>query len=498
MGKAKPPKFGSGRKATLLSTINQSLSFHASPELFLSTAPGAADETRDQSNALPSIVRAKILNRDVAVISSYRHCRDILQATHGASLSPTEPGSVARDGGDPITPSTFTVGPAYRELMSDFFPLPNLLLLDLPGHSQAKLHWEEHFARVFAQIPNLIRDTVVDHLTTWSHGSTVDLYEQMKDLSWKFLCAVFLGLSPGDDQYRTIISLQEDLMRGQFSLFPVSINTPLWRSPRCKGIEARKKLQVVLGEMMTTRTADGNPTCPFAQPSDSDGGLNSEELAGNTLLFTSSIAIKALASLLTASLLNLFLFPSQPPLASMVRRKHAHGETHEDSDLLRSILLETERLSPPVIGVMRRVERDVVLTECATDPALQHQVVVPAGWDAWLYFVSASRDASIYQNASQFIPDRFLSQLEPSPPLAFGAGAKACLGREVTRTVVKTVASAMLETGIDLVGSIDQKGVRGWLGWDDNVSVDIIAKELKQLPCQRPREPIRVRVVRGE
>jgi hypothetical protein len=50
---------------------------------------------------------------------------------------------------------------------------------------------------------------------------------------------------------------------------------------------------------------------------------STKKICANTLLFTSSIAVRALASLLTASILNLFLSPYEPSLAARVRAEDA-------------------------------------------------------------------------------------------------------------------------------------------------------------------------------
>ncbi|KAA8645257.1 hypothetical protein EYZ11_007788 [Aspergillus tanneri] len=488
MEEAHVPQFCPGRGPTLLSTFSQSLSFHASPQSFL-LAPDLTDPTHPRGTT-PNFVRAKILNRDVAVISSYRHCQEILYATgeEESSSQPHRDNLVSDRIGGKINPGVFTVGPAYRELMVDFFPAPNLLLLDSPRHQPTRQRWDKHMALMAAHTPELIRDCVISRVTAWTDGSAIDLYEEMKDLSRNVLCSIFLGLRPSDKTYKDIVFQQENLLRGQFSLFPVSIRTPFWCSSRSKGIDARNKLQAMLKEEM----ASPRPGCPFAHRS---SDINNEELAANALLFTSSIAVKALASLLTAFLLNLFLFPCQPSLAAQVR-KQSPGQFPRT--LLRSILLETERLSPPVIGVMRRVEQDIILKidTSAARPQHQSQVIVPAGWDVWLYFVNACRDSSVYDQPCKFVPERFMSSLDPDPGFAFGAGGKECLGKDLARELAETVALVTLEKGLDLSGSIEAEGVRGWLGWDEDVSADMIARDLKQLPTQRPRQPIKIRIRR--
>lgn len=465
-----------------LSTLSQSLSFHSSPESFISSR-AKIDLSRsttegDDSGALsplPPIIRARILNRNVAVVSSYQICQDVLQAGSGlpyGCIKAAIPRNV-------IGIDTFAVHPAYHQLMSDFFPPPNVLLTDRPDHAEKRNAWNGQLSSLPTDATSIIREIAQDHFNFWCHGGTVDIYDSMKDLSWRLLFAIFLQVSPADNEYSTIESLQETLLRGQFSLFPVTINTPFWRSPRSKGVDARKKLQRLLSERITSM--DGG--CPILR----QGKIDDDEIASNTLLFTSSIAAKALASILTASLLNLFLFPAVPSLASRVR-----GEDPSNRELLLdSILLETERLSPPVIGVMRRVHQDVIFSS----PEGLPPTLVPAGWDIWMYFVGAHREEGAYSLAETFLPERFTSS-DTKPSLSFGTGAKTCLGRDLVRQIVRSVATSVLDLDIKLEGSVNAEGVRGWLGWKANVNPAVFARDLKQLPCQRPREAIKVRVLR--
>ena len=468
---------------SILSTLSQSLSFHSSPESFISSrARDAAlllsDQAPRQEGASPSrIVRARILNRNVAVVSSHQICEDVLKVGNGERQNSV----TAAIQGQTIGPDTFAVRPAYLQLMSDFFPPPNILLIDQPDHYSKRKSWEEQLSSLPVDNSQTVHAIANDHFSTWAHSDSIDIYESMKNLSWRLLLGVFLQLSPTDKAYSTVESLQETLLRGQFSLMPVAINTLFWRSPRSRGIEARQRLQTLLKEHIASQDSG----CPLLRQEK----LDKDEISANALMFTSSIAVKALASLLTASMLNLFLLPCEPSLAARVRTEDPANR----NVLLNSILLETERLSPPVVGVMRRVQQDVVLAS----PEGQPPTLIPTGWDIWLYFVSAARDKTAYELADKFLPERFISQAETKPGYAFGSGSKSCLGQHIIRQIVHSVASAALDADVHLEGAVTAKGVRGWLGWDMGVSTEAFAGDLKQLPCQRPKEAIHLRVHRG-
>ena len=479
MGPSSEPKLPQG-DFSLLSTLSQTLAFHSSPESFISSrAKQVGSKSREfgeDQRKKQQVIRARILNRNVAVISSYRICRDILHAASGLPQDTVR----AAMAGERIGKQTLAVQPAYHELMADFFPPPNLLLEDHPNHEAKRAAWEAQLSTFVDETEDTVRSIVLKHMESWSEGMKFDLYESMKTLAWKILLSIFLDIEPDDALFKEIESLQETLLRGQFSLFPVAVNTPFWRSPRSKGLDARRKLQGLLKTCVRSQHSG----CPFQK----QGKCSPDDLASNVLLFTSSIAVKALASLLTASLLNLYLMPGETSLARQILT-----ESTENADaLLQSVLMETERLCPPVVGVMRRVQQDIVLNSGSDQP-----VLVPKGWDVWLYFSSAAKDHEAFGAAEKFIPERYVSPKETSPGLAFGLGSKTCLGQTVVRRVLLTVAKTMIGAGIDLHGSVDATGVRGWLGWEEDVGIEQLAQDLKQLPCQRPKDPISVQVSRA-
>ena len=460
--------------------LSETFSFHSSPEAFITSRilsyhasnPSLAD------SRVP--IRAKVLNRDVAIISSYHHIKQIL-----------------RDHGND---SSFSASKAYDELMAPFFPPPNLLLADPPTHQSRKEAWKAKISSLPSEIRPLVQHTVYEYFRGFSSGSTIDLYESMKELSWRLILGTFLSASK--DNAEQIESLQEDLLRGQFSLFPVSFNAKIWRTPRSRGLEARKKLQ----ELLKARVRSGQPGCPFATNSDAE----EDDVANHLLLFTSSLAVKSLASLLTAVLLNLSIYKKSrtdagESLASNI--KSLANRAHQ-LEFLESAIKETERLSPPVVGIMRRTTQDVRLS---SGQEHVNDTLVPKAWDIWLYFVGAARDPAAFgETADLFRPDRYFhSSKEASDVnsgLAFGMGPKSCLGEQLMREFAMTVAITCLaidsngpepKQSIELQGSVGDipKGVQGWLGWQQNVKPEAWAKDMKQLPTQRPTKAVMIKLV---
>lgn len=193
--------------------------------------------------------------------------------------------------------------------MAPFFPPPNLFLADLPGHTTMKEKWQTRMTGLSGALRSVIVDIARKHFQEIKDKESVDLYECMKSLSWNLPLRIFIvgadGCKITSAELLEYEKLQEDLLPGQFSLFPVSVTTGLWQSPRAKGLAARKELQA----LFTTHVERSMTGCPFAMR---DAGEKAD-VANHFLHFTSSLAAKALASTLTALLLNIYVVPCHQP-----------------------------------------------------------------------------------------------------------------------------------------------------------------------------------------
>ena len=472
--------------AGIFSGLSETFSFHASPESFITSRVLAFQKQNPALAQTRTPIHAKVLNRNVAVISSHHHVRQILC--------------------DEDITSKLNASEAYDELIAPFFPQPNVLLLDPPEHRQSKQVWLHRMQTIGSSIRKKVPEIVLDHFSHIQSGSRIDLYDSMKTLSWKVLLSTFLSnienKDMGSDDLKDVEALHEELLRGQFSLFPVSVQTPFWRSPRAKGLDARRKLE----SLLAAKVNQGR--CPFATSANGER----HDVTSHLLLFTSSLATKALASLLTALMLNVYIFKPRTSDSFLGDRIRAMDGRRERSEMLRSVMLETERLSPPVVGIMRRTTQDMIL---ASPDEFTAPTLIPKGWDSWIYFVGAGRDPAEFGNTAEtYRPTRYTRQKldDATQPegFAFGAGAKTCLGRDATRLIATTVIETCLgiesevlqgstqSPRVKIIGDASQlpSGVRAWLGWQQDVAPEQWAKHMKQLPTQRPRQPIHVRVWR--
>lgn len=481
-----PPQVPKGT-SSLVTGASENLSFHNSPESFLASRILQHHKDHPEAVQRRDPVRAKILNRDVIVLSSYHQIRQV--------LDPANDGDDKDDGKQKEPP--FVATAPYDQLMEPFFPPPNLLLNDGSSHASMKSAWQpcSHALASLASSETL-KGLIRSHLESLPLDSPFDLYTMLKDLSWKISLSTFLDLSPTDQFFERIVKEQEELLRGQFSLLPVSVNVGVWHSPRKKGISARKDLQKLLEEVIATR----RPT--WLSQTSMMASRSSEEVVNHALMATSSLAVKAMASFLLAFLLNMFLYRPDQPEARSWSHSAEISTQDERARRIEAVIQETLRLSPPIVGVMRRATSDQVIRTLGEHEA---DVLIPKGFDVWSYFPGANRDPAVYGQQHEDLellrPIRFHGKIRSDhqlpAPFAFGAGAKSCLGEPFVRAIASTVYDVFASSGLELHGSVEDTGVRGWLGWEV-ASPEQWAKGMKQLPTQRPAKEVMVEMRRTQ
>ena len=455
----------------ILAGVSENFAFHSSPEAFLVARILQHHKDHPEEVRERAPVRAKILNRNIIVFSSYHQVKEVLCGNE-------------KDASGDAVPS-FVAMPAYRQLMQDFFPHPNLLLNDGASHERMKVPWRGCIRSLETTAINGIRTQATDFFAQIPRGSEIDLYGTLKRLSWRLFLDSVLGLSDTDPDFERYVKLQEDLLRGQFSLFPASVNVGFWHSPRKIGIDSRKRLQELISRRLKKTNIGWISENRTIEPP-------RDELVNHVLMATSSLAVKGFASLMLALLLNLFLFPHLPFGVECLAEWATQGDHETRRKRIEAVLKETLRLSPPVVGVLRRATRDCTVTVSDAEKA---DVLIPAGFEAWSYFPGANRDPTVFgEDAEMFVPERFIdAEGKFPPPIAFGEGSKSCLGADFVSTAAFAVVETLLDAGINISGTVDAAGVRGWLGQEvPPATPEAWARDMKQLPVQRPSRPILV------
>ncbi|KAJ9091726.1 hypothetical protein QFC21_007121 [Naganishia friedmannii] len=410
------------------------------------------------------IFRAKVIGRDVALVIDHALATEV--------LGRDESKKGGRNDGESVGPR-FSHRQAYQQLLATFFAEPNILLEDEDERERARhrREWDDHMALLvqadrWDPIDQEIRNITGRHRSDWISRPEINLYESCKDISRDVVFHLFLGVSrqTHPELFDQTLRTSDTSLRGQFSI-PLRGSLGLFlETTYSKGLRAQKEFNEIVEERVK---ADA---CPFLHETrhttGMDGEIPHESLTAHLSMFSSSLVIKALASYLTFSLCQLSRLP-QPVLANAS---------------IDHVLLETERLCPPIIGVLRRV-LDAPWTPSGTN------VEIPVGWETWAYFPLINRDVEVYgKDADCFRPDRWNDSSLP-PPMTFGSGGKTCLGRDLIRSIVKSVLEESVRDGtrISLKDELEDS-MLDFLGWKHAEVKGWPA--VKQLPVQRPRYPI--------
>ncbi|KAB8446248.1 hypothetical protein FH972_025230 [Carpinus fangiana] len=113
----------------------------------------------------------------------------------------------------------FAAGATYDKLMAPFFPPPNLLLSDGCPHARMRERWDPVMGNLGAAHSEF-RQVARQWFSELPLATEIQLYRTMKYMSWRLILVPTLGVSPGGDEAREIERLQEDVLRGQFSVLP--------------------------------------------------------------------------------------------------------------------------------------------------------------------------------------------------------------------------------------------------------------------------------------
>ncbi|XP_075772939.1 cytochrome P450 11B, mitochondrial-like [Pelodiscus sinensis] len=163
-------------------------------------------------------------------------------------------------------------------------------------------------------------------------------------------------------------------------------------------------------------------------------------------------------------LFTLFELARNPGVQSALRQEIAEAEAQGPRELskvlnamplLKGALKETLRLYPVGITVQRYPTKDVVL----------QNYCVPAGTLCQVGLYPMGRSPEVFRNPERYDPARWLSKEDNSfKALAFGFGARQCIGRRLAETEMMLFLMHVLRNfQIDTVSKADIKTIFGFV-----------------------------------
>ncbi|CAK9003671.1 Obtusifoliol 14-alpha demethylase (CYPLI) (Cytochrome P450 51) (Cytochrome P450-LIA1) [Durusdinium trenchii] len=289
-----------------------------------------------------------------------------------------------------------------------------------------------------ARVARLAREEMAK-VKAQGNGSQVrfNVYDLTKQLCAAMLCLCFL---PADATAQDFTKLQAKFWRGTASSglnFSVSLGFGVKKkSAFNEAKEAREELRKLFQNADQNHESKG--TCPFGRK------LAEDERIDHLLMFTSSMVVKAIGSVVCSFVV---LMDKHPDIrANLVQEllRQEEAQTPNEApkvgghDLLFRVLLETERLFPPVIGCCRSVK-----AKKGAHVQLCNKFDIPDNTRVWCSFITANRDPAVYKNPLVFDPSRWQGA-ETTNHFSFGAFQHECLGKPFARSVIRETCIAML------------------------------------------------------
>lgn len=236
----------------------------------------------------------------------------------------------------------------------------------------------------------------------------IDVYPYMKRFATDLTLSLFLGIDPinAPDLSAKLTSLSIAHWHGIISV-PLRVKGPLFGSSSYeKAMSAKNELLTLIAENL--------PQVALHFPSETDA-------INHLLLFSCALIPKSLSSLLTSFF-----------LASC--RQTAYQQNNDD-ELLNATVLEVIRMWPPFIGGRRLITKSASL---GNSQLQEGQAVI-------YHSHMAHRDPSRFMEPDEFLPERWLKELNSRDPVSIlkedlftlGFGPRQCCGHALIWKIIK-------------------------------------------------------------
>jgi len=182
--------------------------------------------------------------------------------------------------------------------------------------------------------------------------------------------------------------------------------------------------------------------CPFGRL------LHKQDRLNHMLMFTSSMVVKSVASIVTSFVMLLSAPENQLIRSRLVSELHSDAP---ETKYLEKVIFEVERLIPPVIGNCRATKRPVVVRG--------HEI--PKNTRLWCSILTANRDPAVFKEPQKFDPSRW-DDTNALGHFSFGASLHGCLGRPFARLITSSICREILLAFPSWSISSNSRGFR-WL-----------------------------------
>lgn len=256
----------------------------------------------------------------------------------------------------------------------------------------------------------------------------------LKEFTFDIASQLLIGVESGEDVSR-LSQLFDRLSQGLFGIFPER-----WKWSRlAKAIEARDALLDHIAQAIAQRKAQpkNDALSLLVQAVDEEGqSLSDAELTAQAMLMLFA-GHETTTSMLASTCLELGRHPEMLQRAREEQAQFASAialDQMSQMPYLDRVLLEVERLHPPVGGGFRRVVK----------PFTFQGYTVPAGWLLLYSAIATHSDPTLFPEPERFDPDRFIEKPQPYSLLGFGGGPRVCMGIAFAKLEMKILLAKLL------------------------------------------------------
>jgi cytochrome P450 len=282
-----------------------------------------------------------------------------------------------------------------------------------------------------------------DRVDSWPDGCTVDIFNEMQDLTLRIVCAALFHMDSPTETERFVAAVRA---------FAASLNVVLRRAfpipdwVPASGNRVRRQtvraVDALAYDLIQRRRADPGEDLVslLVCATDDEGGpaLNDVEVRDELMTMFFAGHETSAAALAWA----LYLLANHPDVAQALRAEVASlgKDSIEMADLgqlelLDRVVAETLRLYPPAWLFDRSPIEDIEINGYR----------IPRGGNVLLSPWVVHRDPRVWDAADEFRPDRFAGGVPPREAyLPFGDGPRICVGNRFAEAEIRIVLATLL------------------------------------------------------
>ncbi|XP_078156884.1 abscisic acid 8'-hydroxylase 3-like [Carex rostrata] len=282
-----------------------------------------------------------------------------------------------------------------------------------------------------AMLPDI--EMIVKPILNMWDGQVETTYHVMKRLTFDVAILIILGRHV-DDHYKKELKHNYCIVDRGYNSFAINFPGTLYR----KAIQARKRLNCILSEIMEERRQKGESRndilgCLMDSTNEENGcKLTDQQIADNVigLLFA---AQDTTASVLTWILKYLHDYPEVLALVKAEqmeiykanecgKKSLTWGQTRSMT-VTNRVISESLRMASIISFTFREAVADVEYKG----------YLIPKGWKVMPLFRNMHHNSEFFKDPEKFDPSRFKVAPKPNTFMPFGNGVHACPGNELAR-----------------------------------------------------------------